>query len=143
MYPKTGSPRISIACADKRVMWSLDPNTKTYSQAKMPDWMERVINPEEVYDWSENGMEIIDGHKCRKFIGRFQGEPRPIGDAHEVCFIDAKTGMRRRVMTFDAKGKLALTIDYLNVKVGPPPRRIFEIPEGYKRKYTRRKLADG
>jgi uncharacterized protein (DUF2141 family) len=47
------------------------------------------------------------------------------------------------LVSYDVKGKLALTIDYLKAKVGSPPAAVFEIPEGYKRSYHRRKHVDG
>lgn len=47
--------------------------------------------------------------------------------------------MRRRMDSYDVKGELVATIDYLNAKVGPPPRQVFEMPLGYKRGYHRRK----
>jgi outer membrane lipoprotein-sorting protein len=142
-YPKSGQPSVVISRADKRVIWSLSPDTKTYSQTKMPAGMERAFDPDTLYDWSEDGIEMIDGRRCRRFVGRYREASGPIGDAHEVCLVDAETGMRRRVMTFDVKGKLALTIDYLNAKVGAPPRHFFEMPGGYKRGYHRRRRVDG
>jgi outer membrane lipoprotein-sorting protein len=142
-YPKTGDATILISRPDKHVIWSLSPNTKTYSQAKMPDGMERAFNPDTLYDWAEYGMETIDGRRCRRFVGRYKEARGPIGDAHEVCFVDAKTGMRRRMDSYDMKGKLVATIDYLNAKVGAPSWQVFEMPEGYKRGYHRRKRVVG
>lgn len=138
-YPKSGQPSIVISRADKRVIWSLSLETKTYSETKMPAGMERAFNPDTLYDWCEDGVEMIDGRMCRRFVGRHREASGPIGDAHEVCFVDADTGMRRRVLTFDVKGTLALTIDYLNAKVGAPSPDLFEMPEGYKR----RRRVDG
>jgi hypothetical protein len=141
--PKSGRPSIFIWRPDKRVIWALAPDVKTYSQTKMPDDMERAFDPDAVCDWSENGTETIDGRKCRRFVGRYRKVSGPVGDAHEVCFVDVETGMRRRVATYDARGELALTVDYLNAKVGPPSRDVFEMPAGYKRGYNRRKRTDG
>ena len=143
MYPKTGQPTIVISRQDKRLIWSLSPDTMTYTQAKMPDGMERSFDPATLSDWSEDGIEMIDGRRCRRFVGRYRQASGPIGDAHEVCLIDIKTGMRRRMMSFDVNGKLAQTIDYLNAKVGPPPRDVFEMPEGYRRGYYRKRRVDG
>lgn len=143
MYPKGGRTSIIISRSDKRVIWSLTPDTKTYSQGKMPEGMERAFDPDTLYDWSEDGTETIDGRRCRRFVGRYRETGGRIGDAHEVCFVDAKTGMRRRVDSYDGKGKLVATIDYLNAKVGPPPRHVFEMPAGYKRSYHRRKRVIG
>ena len=138
-YPKTGYPTIVISRPDKRVIWSLSPDTKTYSQAKMPDGIERAFDPDTLYDWSEDGTQMIGRRRYKRFVGRYR-EPRgSIGDAREVCLVDAKTGMRRRVDSYDVKGKLVMTIEYLSAKVGPPPRQVFKMPEGYKRAYHRRK----
>ena len=138
LYPKSGGPSIVISRPDKHVTWSLSPETKTYSQAKMPDGMERAFDADTLYDWCEKGMEMIDGRRCRRFVGRYHEAVGPVGKAHEVCFVDAKTCMPRRVVTHDAKGEIALTIDCVNAKVGIPPRRVFELPEGYKRSYRRK-----
>ncbi len=101
---------------------------------------ERAFNPDTLSEWSEEGTEIIDGRKCRRFVGRYLDEhSQPIGDAHEVRFIDAKTGLPRRELDFDMRGKLVTTTEYLNAKIGPPPRHVFEIPKGYKRGYHRTK----
>jgi len=53
-------------------------------------------------------------------------------------YIDAKTRVPRRVVTFNHEGKKALTVDTLRVILGPPPRKLFEIPTGYKRAYRRK-----
>jgi len=138
-FPKIGAPTILISRGDKRVIWWLSPSTTTYSQTRMPDGMERAFNPDTLYDWTEDGMETIGGRRCRRFVGRYTEARGPIGDAHEVCFVDATTGMRRRSYSYDVNGKLVATIDYLNAKVGPPALQVFEMPEGYKRSYNRRK----
>src|SRR5262245_52783817 len=139
MYPKTSHPRIVINHPDKEVIWSLTPHTKTYSQSKLPRGLERAFDPDTLYDWREEGTEIIDGRIHRRFVGRYRQTRTPIGDAREVCFVDARTGMRRRVDSYDKRGKLVLTIDYRNAKVGRPPRKVFDMPAGYKRGYRRRK----
>lgn len=143
MYPKNGHPSIVISRPDKGVIWSLTPSTKTYSQSQLPRGLEHAFDPDTLYDWTEEGTAMIDGRRCRRFVGRYREARGPIGDAHEVCFVDAKTGMRRRVDSYGVKGKLAATIDYLNAVIGPPPREMFEMPEGYKRGYHRRKRVRG
>lgn len=142
-HPKAGDETILISRPDRHVIWSLSPHTKTYSQAKMPDGMDCAFNPDTLYDWTEDGTETIDGRRCRRFIGRYLDARGPIGEAQEVCFVEAKTGMRRRVDSYDMKGKLVATIDYLNASVGASPRQVFEMPEGYKRGYHRRKRVVG
>jgi hypothetical protein len=142
MYPKAGDPTIVISRPDKRVIWSLTPRNKTYSQAKLPSALDRVFNPDKLYNWNEDGIKTIDGRRHRRFVGRYSETRIPLGKAREECFIDATTGMRRRVDSYDEKGKLVSRIDYLNAKVGRPPRPVFNMPAGYKRGYHRRKRID-
>jgi hypothetical protein len=138
-YPRIGRPNIVISRPDKGVIWSLDPQTKTYSQAKLPLHLEGAFDPDTLYDWTEDGTEIIDGRKCRRFVGRYRGPKGPTEEV-EICYVDARAGMRRRVSAYDEKGKLVPVMDYLNAKVGAPPRNIFDMPEGFKRAYDRRKV---
>ncbi len=139
MYFQAGQSNIIITRPDKGLMWSLEPEAKTYSQSRLPKGLDRLLDPDTLCEWTLDGTAVIDGHQCRRFVGRYRGQTGPIGEAYELCFVDVKTQMRRRMVTFDLKGKRALTIDYLNSVVGPPPRAVFELPEGYKRGYHRRK----
>jgi hypothetical protein len=142
MHPKAGKPSIVISRPDKGVIWSLTPHSKTYSQAKLAGGLDCVFNPDKLYDWNENGATTIDGRRHRRFVGRYSETRIPLGKAREECFIDATTGMRRRVDSYDKKGNLVLRIDYLNAKVGRSPRPVFNMPTGYKRGYHRRKRID-
>ena len=140
-YPRTGPHLITISRPDKRVIWELNPRSMTYRQAKLPPGLERAFDPDSLYDWTEDGTETIGGRKCRRFVGRYREARGPIGDAHKVCFVDVKTGMRRRVDSYDVKGKHAAVLEYVKAKVGPPPREVFELPKAYRRAYHRRKGA--
>jgi hypothetical protein len=143
IHPKTGEPTIVISRPDKGLIWSLAPQNRTYSRAKLPAGWNRVFDPDKLHDWNEDGTEMIDGRRHRRFVGRYSGTQSPIGKAREVCFIDATTGMRRRVDSYNKKGMLALRMDYLNAKVGRPPRTVFDMPAGYKRGYQRRRGIGG
>jgi len=129
--------RIVISRPDKGLIWMLDTQAQTYSQSKLPKGIDHAFNPDTLYEWTQEGSKNIDGHRYLRFVGRPK-DPEA-GDAHELCFIDPKTHVRRRVIAFNKKGEQVLTIDALNVVVGPPPRHIFDMPEGYKRAYHRRK----
>jgi hypothetical protein len=136
-----GQASIIITRPDKGLIWMLSPDTKTYQQSKLPKNFERAFDPYTVCDWTEDGIEIIDGRRCRRFVGRYLSTIGPVGLAHEFVFIDAKTGVHRRTVTYDKNGKLGITCDCLNATVGPPPPSVFEMPKGYKRGYHRRKRS--
>jgi hypothetical protein len=98
-----------------------------------------MLDPEMLYEWTAKGHALIDGRRCIRFVGIYRDAKGPVGKAREICYIDAKTGIRRREVSFDMKGKVALTIDCLNVTLGPPAPEVFRLPEGYKRGYHKRK----
>lgn len=135
-----GRTKILISRPDKGAIWALTPETKTYSQVKFTEDMVKKAARfiQSLYDWKADGAETIDGRRCLRFVGRYSPETGTSGAAHEVHYIDAKTHMPRRFMTFNLKGKKALTVDYLNVVLGPLPPELFEIPPGYKRGYCKR-----
>jgi hypothetical protein len=129
---------VVISRPDRGVMWQLDTEARTYRQAKLPEHLEDAFNPDMLDDWTKEGTEKIDGRRYLRFVAR-SVHPDRAHAIREVCFVDPKTHIRRRITTFDKSGKGVVTIDWLNVVVGPPPREVFNIPEGYKRAYHRRR----
>jgi hypothetical protein len=124
---------IVISRPDKGYMRCFDPLNKTYRQIKLPGKLDRVFNPDALYEWTEDGFKTIDKRKCRRFIGRLRSAMDSA--AYVACFVDVRTGMHRRRVGYDEKGDPGVAIDYLKAKVGPPPREVFEMPKGYKRGY--------
>ena len=135
-----GRTKILISRPDKGVGWILSPETKTYSQFKFTESMVKSADRfiESLCDWTADGTEVIDGRCCLRFVGSYRSEMGRSGAAHEVQYIDAKTKMPRREVTFNLKGKKALTVDTLNVVLRRPPPKTFEIPPGYKRGYRKK-----
>jgi len=43
------------------------------------------------------------------------------------------SGIRRREVTFNKNGKQVLVVDSLNVQIGPPDSKVFEVPKDYKK----------
>ena len=138
MYGKTGPAFISIRRPDKGVEWSLSPDTNAYSETVVPPESDSTLLPPPDQEWNEDGTEMIAGHQCLRFVGRYREALfRLNGDAankrqqpRTVCYVDAQTGMRRREIHYDFNGELVATIDYL---AGPPPASLFELPQGCKR----------
>jgi hypothetical protein len=135
-----GRTKILISRPDKGVGWTLSPETNTYSQFKFTQSMVKSADRfmDSLYDWRADGTEVIDGRQCLRFIGNYRPKLGPCGGAHELHYIDAKTKMPRREVTFNLKGKKALTVDTLNVVLRRPAPKTFEIPPGYKRGYRKK-----
>ena len=128
---------IMISWSVKGCMRWLDPLNKTYKQVKLPKNLNRRFNPDALYDWNEEGFATIDKRKCHKFVGRLKRLKGEVSKSYELCFIDVKTGMQRRRAGYGENGEAGVVMDYLNSKIGPPPRKLFEMPKGYKRGYWR------
>lgn len=137
ILPNGDVTEIMISWSDKGYMRWLDPLNKTYKQVKLPKNLNRRFNPDALYDWIEDGFETVDNRKCRRFVGRLKRLKGVANKSYELCLIDAKTGMQRRRVGYGENGKAGVAMDYLNSKIGPPPRKLFEMPEGYKRGYWR------
>jgi hypothetical protein len=135
VYNQTGLLHIIISRSDKGVIWMLDPNTMAYHQSKLSKGLEHAFSPEMLFDWVADGSEIIDRRRYQRFVGRLILKKGVLGEIFELCFLDMKTGMRRRFVTVPngTKRKPSMVVDYLDVALGKPPRSLFELPNGYKR----------
>lgn len=92
-------------------------------------------------DWSEDGVETIDGHTCRRFVGRYRIEGQgSTAEADTVRLVDAKTGLRRREYSYGANGALMTTKNY---SFGSPAPSLFELPEGFQRVDHDKRRAGG
>jgi hypothetical protein len=135
MFPKTGPALISIRRPDKGVEWSLSPDTNAYSETVVPP--ESEFAPPPPLEWNDDGTEMIAGHQCWRFVGRYRealfrlnGEAaNKRQQARTVCYVDVQTGMRRREIHYDVNGELVATTDYWP---DSPPANLFELPEGWK-----------
>jgi hypothetical protein len=129
---------IIITRPDLGVIWTLDTQARTYRQSKLPARLDEAFNPDMLDEWTQDGTEKIDGRSYLRFVGRSKN-PDFGGAISEVCFLDPKTHIRRRIVTFNKSGKCVLTIDSVNAVVGPPAHELFDMPEGYKKAYRSRR----
>ena len=111
-------PMVSIVNGAKRTLWMIMPGNmyieKTLDQdedASRAAW----TSPEKL---EPLGREQVDGVECEKF--------RVKGDEEMLFFVSAKDGHPVRMVSGDGK----LRIDWKNVKPGPQPASLFELPAG-------------
>ena len=124
---------ITIFRPDKEVIWFLKPTEKLYNERKMRvKTVERVLNPESLCDWTNAGTEAINGRECHKFVGKYKFSADK-QEAYEICYVEVDSGIRRREVTFNKNGKQVLVVDSLNVQIGPPDSKVFEVPKDYKK----------
>ena len=109
--------------------WTLNDEERTYYRIKLPK-LKGEFHPDSLCVWTMDGAQRIDGRRCLRFVGRYH---KPDLGGHEVWFVDARTHMRRRHITFNKAGKKCLVTDYLDVVLGPQDPQLFKVPRGFKR----------
>ena len=123
-----GQKSISIGNIAEKVVWALDPASKTYfefrgSQAQAPGSAE--VDKEVVKEIRKLGMETIQGYPCEKT---------------QVVYKDPAMGVM--TMWFSQKLGVALrmeypnnsmTTEYRNIREGPQADSLFKIPAGYRK----------
>jgi len=123
-----GQKSISIGNMAERVVWALDPASKTYfefrgDQAQAPGSAE--VDKDVVKEIKKLGTETIQGYPCEKT---------------QIVYKDPAMGTM--MMWFSQKLGVALrmeypnnsvTIEYRNIKEGAQADSLFTIPAGYKK----------
>jgi outer membrane lipoprotein-sorting protein len=118
-------PATSIVRHDKQVVWILLPNNQ-YRQVPLHF---DPLHPtsETPYDTQELGTEKVNGYECKKLLLTFK-EPAK-GSVLQWFAPALNAPIRFEVKNKD--GKVVNTTEYKNIKPGPQPDSLFEIPAGY------------
>lgn len=119
---------ISISRMDKKVMWILMPEQKMY--------MEQAFDPSKMMASSEKvegeveriplGKDIVDGKTTDKYKVTYQVE----GNKNEMFqWIESGSGLPIKSAAVDG----SWSVEYRNIKTGPQPGSLFEVPADYKK----------
>ena len=124
-----GMSNIVISRPDKRCLYTILPNLNGYMKSPLTEEMLSAMHCEDVGEaWEFVGEETLDGTTVRRFNAFLPGQSRP----YEVVYVQPATGIRVRTVTLNRNGDEVLTVETRNVVMGPPPKEMFEIPEGMK-----------
>ncbi|HMP77187.1 MAG TPA: DUF4412 domain-containing protein [Kiritimatiellia bacterium] len=111
-------PMVSIVNGARKTLWMIMPGNM---------YIEKTLDQDEDVSraaWTSPekleplGRENVDGVDCEKFRVR--------GDEELFFYVAAKDGLPVRMLSADGK----LRIDWKNVKPGPQPASLFELPVG-------------
>ena len=129
---------ISIVRNDKRMGWLLNTSKHTYAQItinKASDFpavnaeMAKIMAKAGI-KYNKIGSEKIEGILCDKYV-----EIGPTGQGSPVMSYEWKVKdaplLSPAIKATDAKGNI--TTFTKNVRIGPQPASLFEIPAGYKK----------
>ena len=117
-----------IVRMDKKVVWHISPNTKTYGEIVYDDMKDRPMSEAKKMvgevERKEVGAETIDGHPTKKYL-----VTRKTGDKQNQVYSWLATDMNFPIKTAAADGSWSQ--EYKNIKIGAQPSNLFEIPAGY------------
>jgi len=124
--------RIIIIRPNNRVEWMLTPSTKTYSEIVIdPKMSQGWWMPKNAAELSKSavkkslGAETINGFVCDKFELTYKD--KAMGISIEWVARDLEWPIRSESRSADG----TKVTEAKNIKVGPQPARLFEIPKGY------------
>lgn len=124
-----GETNVTIVRIDKKVAWTLLSNNQYMEVAIKFDPKNPELSKEIEYDKAVIGQETVNGYDCQ--VVQYTYKEKKYGVA--VQWIAAKLQFPVRTQTKDAKGKITATVDYANIKPGPQPDSLFEVPAGYQK----------
>jgi hypothetical protein len=133
---RDGRTTIDITRLDKRVTWTLNPARKTYSETPIDanDIVVRLHEDPTTLRGAEGiaavkrvGSEVVNGYDCDKYALHFRDKTagtQYVWFAKKLRFMLKLEWKTARISEF---------IEYTNIREGPLPDSLFEIPAGYKK----------
>jgi outer membrane lipoprotein-sorting protein len=122
------SEMIVITRMDKKVVWNIVPAEKMYME--MPFNLKNRLRVEKKYegeiDRKQVGSETIDGHPAKKYLITYKS-----GKGTNQVYQWMATDINFPVKTEAVDGSWSQ--EFRNIKDGPQPDSLFEVPAGYKK----------
>ena len=117
---------ISISRMDKKVAWSIFPAQKSYMEMQLDPGMAPKTEIRGEIERKQVGAETIDGHPAKKYLVTYKDGSKT-AQIYQWMAMD----INFPVKTADINNKW--TQEFRNIKVGPQPDNLFELPAGYKK----------
>jgi hypothetical protein len=123
-----GQSGYNILREDKKVMWIVMPDEKTYIEMPFDPYEKPQVEEKYVGEISrkEVGEEIIDGHPTKKYEITYK-----IDDKTDRVYQWIATDMDFPIKSTAIDG--SWVAEFKDIKIGPQPDSLFEIPAGYQK----------
>ena len=131
-FVQDGEKTVMILRHDKKVIWMLQPEDKTYMEQKMPKGGRKDDLSAYKIEQTVVGPETINGVSTTKSKIIMIG---PKGDKLGGFYWKSKEGIvvKTDVISVDKKSKERIKSELTNLKVGKQNPSLFEIPAGYEK----------
>lgn len=128
MDMKVHEDMVVITRVDKKVAWNIMPKEKMYME--MPFDLKNKPKVEEKFEGEierkQVGAETIDGHPTKKYLITYK-----IGNKTDQVYQWMATDINFPVKTAAIDGSWSQ--EFRNIKMGPQPNSLFEVPAGYQK----------
>ncbi|NTU42115.1 MAG: DUF4412 domain-containing protein [Nitrospirales bacterium] len=119
---------VIITRVDKKVVWNLMPKDKVYMEMPFPE--QRKPFSDEKFDGETDrklvGSETIQGHPTKKYLISYT-----TGSKSGQVYLWWATDIKFPIKTAAKDGSWAS--EYKNIKTGPQPSSLFEVPAGFQK----------
>ena len=125
-----GQNAITILRMDKKVSWTLMPESKQYMEMALPfdpSHPSSDNTTEYEYEMKTIGHETINGYDCDVIQYTYKNKKYGI----LVQWLAKKLNFPVKYQTKGSNGKVTSTMEYQNIKTGGINDSLFEIPDGY------------
>ncbi len=128
MDMKAHEDMVMITRVDKKVAWNVMPKQKMYME--MPFDLKNKPKVEEKFEGEierkEVGSETIDGHPTKKYLITYK-----VDNKKNQVYQWLATDIKFPVKTAAVDGSWMQ--EFKNIKTGPQPDSLFEVPAGYQK----------
>lgn len=128
MDMKSPAEMTTITRIDKNLVWSIMPREKMYMEIPF-DLKNKPMAEEKMEGEIERkqvGAETIDGHPTKKYLITYKR-----GSSKDQMYQWFATDLNFPVKSAAVDGSWSQ--EYKNIKMGPQPDSLFEVPSGYKK----------
>lgn len=123
-----GMTTMTIWRSDLGKCYGIECDTQVYDMTPITPEMEATasVDVEDDVEWEHVGTEKLGSRTVDVFDVFAKGTAR----CRSRVYVDVKTHIRWKTVTFNKLGKQVLIVETKNAVMGPPPASVFELPSG-------------
>jgi hypothetical protein len=119
-----GTEEYTILRSDKRLIWIVIPEEKTYIEIPSSQTQGADVKMKGEVSRQYLSSETINGHATKKYEVRYLDKDT-LHKAHQ--WIASELNYPIKISALDG----SWSTEYRNIRIGPQPNNLFEIPEGF------------
>jgi Domain of unknown function (DUF4412) len=123
---------VMIIRMDKSESWMLIPEAKAYMKSSMADVNQNTGSGFKVLEQTVVGKEQVNGYATTKYKGTFLDPQARKGGGYFWLTKDHGIPIKTDITLQTAEGKEHIFTQLTELKIGPQPQSLFELPDSYR-----------